>query len=243
MDKKMTLTRIRAAIFVVSLFWTSQSNASVVITGTRVIYPLSSASVTVRLLNDGSQPSLVQAWADDGDSNAAPNESKAPFVVTPPVFRIEPQAGQTLRLTLTDPGLPRDRESVFWLNVLDIPPKPAASTGNYLQMAVRTRIKIFVRPDNLNLTVSEAARKMQWTSSSSGELMIHNPGPYYFSLNSISTGTGKTNTPTQIATMVAPFSSARLQKRVSMPANATLAVTYINDYGGTSHTTISGNNK
>ncbi|WP_051401821.1 fimbrial biogenesis chaperone [Advenella kashmirensis] len=239
----MMMTRIRAAFFMVSLFWTLQSNASVVITGTRVIYPLSSASVTVRLLNDGSQPSLVQAWADDGDSNGAPNESAAPFIVTPPVFRMEPTAGQTLRLTLTNAGLPTDRESVFWLNVLDIPPKPAANNGNYLQMAVRSRIKIFVRPDNLNLTMNEAARNLQWTTSASGELMIHNPGPYYFSLNGFSTSRDKTGPTVPLAAMVAPFSSVNLHKRVSIPANASMDVSYINDYGGTTRTTISGNNK
>ncbi len=235
----MMLGWIRAAFFVASLFWMWQSNASVVITGTRVIYPLSSASVTVRLLNDGSQPSLVQAWADAGDANAAPNESTAPFVVTPPVFRIEPKAGQALRLTLTDTGLPRDRESVYWLNVLDIPPKPAASNTNYLQMAVRTRIKIFVRPDNLNQTVDEAARSLQWATGNNGEIIIRNPGAYYFSLNGISTSREKNNT-TPVNAMVAPFSSVNLGKRVNIPANGTLDITYINDYGGTSHTSISG---
>ncbi|AFK61990.1 putative fimbrial chaperone protein [Advenella kashmirensis WT001] len=236
----MTLAGIRVFFLMVPLLWMAQSNASVVITGTRVIYPLSSTSVTVRLLNDGSQPSLVQAWADDGAGNTTPNESKAPFLVTPPVFRMEPQAGQTLRLALTDAGLPKDRESVFWLNVLDIPPKPSENTGNYLQMAVRTRIKIFARPEDLGQTVSEAAGKLKWTTSSRGELVIHNPGPYYFSLNGISTSPKTATTPTQISAMVPPFSSTNLRIRVSLLADAMLDITYINDYGGTTRTTISG---
>ncbi|AHG64764.1 fimbrial biogenesis chaperone [Advenella mimigardefordensis] len=236
----MTPRRIRAIFLLIQLFWMMQSDASVVITGTRVIYPLSSASVTVRLTNEGSQPSLVQAWADSGDGNAAPNESKAPFIVTPPVFRMEPQAGQTLRLTLTDSGLPKDRESIFWLNVLDIPPKPSANIGNYLQMAVRTRIKIFVRPENLTLTMSEAASKMQWIAGSGRQLTILNPGPYYFSLNGISPDADKTHPPTPISAMVSPYSSVRLRSPLNLPAGQTLDVTYINDYGGTSRATISG---
>jgi len=235
----MTLTRnIRALFFLITLLWISQGRASVIITGTRVIYPQSSASVTVSLLNESSRPSLIQAWADNGDSNATPNDSRAPFVVTPPVFRMEPNTGQALRLTLTDPGLPKDRESVFWLNVLDIPPKPSQSTGNYLQMAIRTRIKIFVRPENLNLSVAEAAARMQWTRDGAAELTIHNPTPYHFSLTGISTGTAEAKTRLRVSGMVAPFSSLSLGKHTRGFSGTTLDVAYVNDFGSTARATI-----
>jgi len=196
--------------------------------------------VVVRLTNDGAQPSLVQAWSDNGDSNATPNESDAPVLVTPPVFRMEPRAGQSLRLTLTNKNeLPTDRESVYWLNVLDIPPKPGEDAGNYLQMAIRTRIKIFVRPDNLNLTVDKAAEKLQWTRNAGNKLTIHNPGPYHFSISAVGTGTGKNAKTVDIATMVAPYSSADVTAKSAIPASGNaLKVFYINDYGGTSDVTI-----
>ncbi len=48
--------------------------------------------------------------------------------------------------------LPKDRESVFWFNVLEVPPKPDAATvanQSLLQLAFRTRIKLFYRPEAL----------------------------------------------------------------------------------------------
>lgn len=37
---------------------------------------------------------------------------------------MEPKSGQTIRIVYTGESLPQDRESLFYLNVLDIPAKP-----------------------------------------------------------------------------------------------------------------------
>lgn len=234
----MNLISVRTVVLATALFFGYQASASVVITGTRVIYPLTSANVTVRLQNDGSKPSLVQAWADEGDPNVAPDQSRAPFVVSPPVFRMEPHAGQSLRLTLTNKSLPADRESVYWLNVLDIPPKPSQAVSNYLQMAVRTRIKIFVRPGNLQPSVQEAANQLKWEAASGNQLVIHNPTPYYFSLNGVSnSGFSKSGSP--LSSMVAPFSSLTVATRSISFSGSSLNISYINDYGGVSEASVS----
>ncbi|WP_409333365.1 fimbria/pilus periplasmic chaperone, partial [Escherichia coli] len=42
-----------------------------------------------------------------------------PFTATPPVSRIDAKRGQTIKLMYTaSSALPKDRESVFWFNVL-----------------------------------------------------------------------------------------------------------------------------
>lgn len=49
--------------------------------------------------------------------------------LTPPVSRINPGAEQILRIRLTDKNsMPSDRESLWWLNVLDIPPVSETSS-------------------------------------------------------------------------------------------------------------------
>jgi len=109
------------AIFIASLTITPVL-ASVTITGTRVIYPAGEKEITVRLQNKGVLPALVQSWIDSGDANQPLDEIRVPFVLMPPVSRIEAHGSQTLRLMFTGDNLPADKESVFWLNVLDIPP-------------------------------------------------------------------------------------------------------------------------
>src|SRR5580704_15270767 len=102
------------------------ATAGVVVNGTRVVYPAAKREVTIGIHNTGETPSLVQAWLDAGDPHAKPGESKVPFVMTPPLFRLDPTKVQSLRLVYTHDPLPENRESLFWLNVLDIPPRAAA---------------------------------------------------------------------------------------------------------------------
>lgn len=63
-----------------------QVRASLVITGTRLIYPAQEAEITVTLDNNGALPVLVQTWVDSGDPNSSPTHSTAPFFNPPPSF-------------------------------------------------------------------------------------------------------------------------------------------------------------
>ena len=110
-------------------FFSAQSVAGVVVTGTRVIYPSNAKEVSVRLDNKGKSPVLIQSWIDSGDASATPENIQVPFILTPPINRVEPSKGQTLRLSYTGGPQPADRESVFWLNILEIPAKPKGKEG------------------------------------------------------------------------------------------------------------------
>ena len=96
----------------------------------------------------------MQSWVNaDLEGNV-----KAPFTVTPPLFRLNGGKENTLRVVKTAQALPEDRESVFWLSVKTVPPE-AEGKGNHLQIAVRTRIKLFYRPASLVGLPEEAAKR------------------------------------------------------------------------------------
>jgi chaperone protein EcpD len=167
---------------------TSSAFASVTIIGTRVIYPASEKEVTVRLDNRGDQPALVQAWIDNGNQNEAVDKINAPFVLLPPVFRMEANKGQTLRIVFTGANLPTDKESVFWLNVLDIPPRDKSlANQNQLQMAIRSRIKLFYRPAQFDQSQAvKAAAGLIWShGSKSNSLSAKNNSPFYVNVSQI----------------------------------------------------------
>lgn len=183
-------TRCRMLAVAVALFGlvASSTHAGIVITGTRVIYPAQEREVTVRLKNSGSKPALVQAWIDDGHEASKPSDMRVPFALLPSVFRVEPQKGQSLRILFTGASLPQDRESVYYLNVLEIPPKPksAESGRNTLQFAFRTRMKLFYRPVALTEDPSAVTKQLRWSfrANEKGErvLRMENPSPYYVSM-------------------------------------------------------------
>ncbi len=106
-----------SALLLVLLASIAQARASVVVTGTRVIYPGEAREKTVQLSNRDAFPNVVQAWVDIDAPDAPPDQADAPFLVNPAVFRMAPDSGQTLRIVYTGQGLPGDRESLFHLNV------------------------------------------------------------------------------------------------------------------------------
>ena len=189
--KKKSINFITSMIL--ACIFSSSAFASVAIIGTRVIYPAAEKEVTVRLDNRGDQPSLVQAWIDNGDPNQSVDKIDVPFVILPPVFRMEAKKGQTLRIVYTGSGLPADKESVFWINVLDIPPKDKSRMNkNHLQMAIRSRIKLFYRPAALNAQGAEnAAASLIWRKGDkSNQLTAVNNSPYYVNVAQITAEDG-----------------------------------------------------
>ncbi|CAM3288769.1 MULTISPECIES: fimbria/pilus periplasmic chaperone [Pseudomonas] len=215
----------------------SQAMAGVVITGTRLVYPASQKEITVKLNNNGSKPALVQAWVDTGDVQSSPTSSKAPFLLSPPVSRIDPSKGQSLRLMFTGASLPANKESVFWFNILEIPPKAEGPVEmNVLQMAFRSRIKIFYRPDGLPGSPGDAPQQVQWKVIADGAgyaLQAFNPTVYHVSLAELTLVAG-TQRYEGDGGMVGPGESTvfALPTLKSQPgASAQVEFNAINDYG------------
>jgi fimbrial chaperone protein/chaperone protein EcpD len=216
------------------------STASVVISGTRVIYKLAEKEQTVRLSNEGKQASLVQAWVDDGDIKADPNTAVAPFLVSPPISRIDPAKGQSIRLIYTGEPVRQDVESLYYFNVLDVPPKPSAEqeSGQLLQFAFRTRIKLFLRPAGLEGSASEAAAKVIWKierHNGAWEITASNPTPYHVTFLKVELQSPDVRASDTVGGMVAPHGVAIFKpKGVDGPAAwTTLEYRFINDHGGT----------
>lgn len=220
-----------------ALAFCATAHAGVVLSGTRVVYPAAEKEVTLRVQNESQTPRLVQSWLDDGDGTQLAGDSNTPFLLTPPMTRIEPGKGQALRIMYTGEALPQDRESVFWLNVLDVPPRPQGQDGvNYMQVAVRTRIKVFYRPVGLQGDPLGAIDTLQWRLVRDGSgyaLDCFNPSDYHVSFNSVGLKGHMPREGVGIGGMVAPHSSQRFAlPPVAVPSTARIAFVAINDYGG-----------
>lgn len=250
--------RSRVAGFCLLTLAAFAANASVVITGTRIIYPAPAREVSVQIKNVGQVPALVQVWLDRGDDTAQPGspEAQTPFVLTPPIARLEPSRGQTIRLMYSSEEiLPADRESLFYFNLLDIPPKPssdaeAVQQRNMLQLAVRSRLKLFYRPEALKGISSDAAwKQIKWHLVPSADksdalaIELENPTPFYVNLQRAAAvmqgAAADAESSTLVeAVMLAPFSTTRFEvppaTRSPSQAASVLRLQIINDYGGVS---------
>ena len=103
--------------------------AGIVIGGTRVVYISNNADKSISVFSKEEKiPYLIQSWVDPFNKD---DKSKAPFTVIPPVSRLEPGQEKVLRILHTKGmSLPDDRESVFWLNIKNIPPEATNKAAN-----------------------------------------------------------------------------------------------------------------
>lgn len=231
----LTLWRIimKITLLPLILFVLSQNvSANIVITGTRVIYPEGVNSMAIQLTNSGKNPALVQSWIDSGDFNSTPENSNAPFYISPPIIKINGLQGQQLNLKKQDNlgnKLPENVESVFYLNVLDIPKTADEAKGkNAIQLATRSRIKIFYRPQSLNLSPGNITDKVSYKLSN-GNIMVKNDSPFHLTIASITTKENKNKSLIE-SEMIPPLSIRELPLNSKLNSND-LLMNYVDDYG------------
>ncbi|WP_411705873.1 molecular chaperone [Edaphovirga cremea] len=200
------------------------ASAGVIVGGTRVIYNGGKKEAALNVKNPDKVAYLIQSWAENPEGV----QGKAPFVVTPPLFRLNAGQDNVLRIVRAGGNLPEDKESQFRLNVKSIPSTEKAD--NTLQIAVKTRIKLIYRPAGIKGSLNDAAKNLKWQRSGNALQAINN-SPFYLSFYSVSLG-GK-EFPNVI--MVAPNGSAAYTLPAGMSGNA-VSWKIINDYGGISDT-------
>ncbi|MDT3419060.1 chaperone protein EcpD [Pseudomonas protegens] len=214
------------------------AHAGIVLEGTRLVYPAEAREVTLKLSNTGSVALLAQSWIDEGDANKSPEEIKVPFLLAPAVSRVEAGGSAILRVSYSKEPLAKDRESLFWLNVLETPPR-RKQDENVLQFAFRTRIKIFFRPDNLIGNAGMAGEKLKWELNRAGAsqvpvIKVFNPTPYYVSFGRMEVAVSGRRIDLKPG-MVAPFGYESFPwpaSAPSQPTKASIEYEVIDDFGG-----------
>lgn len=213
------------------------ATAGVRVTGTRFVYPGNEKEIVVELSNDGKNPALVQTWLDAGKADMQLGADKLPFVVLPPLARVEAGKGQSIRISYVGGALPQDRESVFWINVLEVPPKVKDGDGkNFMQVALRTRMKMFYRPKGLQGSVEDSAQAMRWSVVPAGAgyaLRATNDSAYDVTYTGLTLNAGGTHYDNKQGGMVAPHGSLDfpLDGLHGPVASGQVEATWLNDFG------------
>ncbi|WP_310608673.1 fimbrial biogenesis chaperone [Buttiauxella brennerae] len=216
--------------------------ASVVMLNTRVIYPADAQSQTLQFSNNDNIPYVMQMWTDINDPASTPETANAPFVTIPAMYRIEPHSGQSVRLVFTGKGLPQDRESIFYLNSAQIPPKNSAqSNQNQMSVILRNRVKILYRPKGIIGSPDKVPQQIHFSlKEETGHwvLVANNESGYYASIISASVMVNNKSVDFPVH-MLAPKSTARwtLNKtEQSLSGARKVKFSLVNDYGGQTRT-------
>lgn len=157
---------------------------------TRLIFHEGQSQRSLMLANTNAYSVVVQTWIDNGEGNQSPENTASTMVAIPSVFKLQSSAIQGLRIVQDSSSFAKDRESVSWLNIYEIPPTktitPLISTQ--VAVAMNTQIKIFYRPANLPIPPEKVSSLLSFSlkqQAGSWVLVCHNPTPYHASFSSL----------------------------------------------------------
>ncbi|WP_025128990.1 molecular chaperone [Pseudomonas sp. PH1b] len=229
--KSFFTVRYRPALILALWVFSGVCSAGIQLGGTRIVYPAADREASILVRNLGSADIMIQSWIE---ADARDQDADVPFAITPALARMGGNKQQMLRIFYHGKGLAEDRESVFWLNVQEIPQQ--AKEENSLQVAIRQRIKVFYRPAAVTATLEESASQLHWrlvTRDGAVQLEVQNPSALNISLGTLTLSSGQQSYNVQ-EQMIAPKSTAYMKVRSlgAMPkGQAQLHWESINDYG------------
>ena len=203
---------------------------------TRLIYFTDSNGASLTVINPQSYPMLVQSevFAED-------RKTPAPFIVTPPLFRLDGHQQSRIKVIATRNHNEDRTESLSWLCLTGIPPEPDAEWTDeadkkkqagqratlLTQLRIKSCLKLIVRPASLRGTPDDFASSLTWVKTGK-KLTVKNPTPFYINLKSVLLGNAGVENPEYVPPMG--------ERELSIPSDASGPVHWrlITDYGGDS---------
>lgn len=219
-------------LLLVAVLISTLANAGVTAERTRVIVHEGQRETSLALVNQNAYPVVVQTWIDNGDLAVTPDTASAPIMPLPPMFRLEPQQQRSVRLVTTGQVLAQDRESLYWLNVYEIPPRPnevLEEGATRLTITLRTQLKVIYRPQGLS-NKAELAPSHLIVRVQGRRVQLRNPTPFYISLSHAQIGEGERSIILD-APMLAPFSTQHQTAPATAPSGATFCFSWLDDEG------------
>lgn len=225
------------SVFLFVFVFPFSSYAGISLDATRLVFSESKSQrgITVGVTSSpaSGSPYLVKARVVTTPDAVS---TDTPFVVSPSLFRLEPGTTNQLRIMQRSGGLPQDRESVYYLQVIaqasgknNEADKPER-LGGAVVVSSSTVIKLFYRPSGLPGHQQAAMGELQF-SRKGQQLYVYNPSPYFITLSSVNAGGQSVPlSASKQNTMLAPFSG--MTYAVDPPAGPVMWKA-INDYGGT----------
>ncbi|WP_212741861.1 fimbrial chaperone [Escherichia albertii] len=205
----------------------NHASAAFILNGTRFIYDEGKKNISVEVTNNSNKEYGGQLWIDNIHNN-----NGVYMIAQPPFFRVNAKQKQIIRVMRTNERLPEDKESLFWLNVQEIPKKAdnIQDGESSLAIAMNIKVKLIYRPQSIKDGRNDAEKKLI-VLTENNKTWIKNPTPYYMAIVNVKNNGRDLILSKKVQNEIAclePFSQISLEKRI----NGKISIDAINDWGG-----------
>lgn len=208
------------------IFVSACTQASLSVDRTRIIYDEKNKGVSVVVENtDKKDPYLMQTWVE----NAQGEKITEPLIALPLLQRIEPGQKKQVRINTSknDLKMSTNEESLFYFNVLGIPPK--SQLENAVEIVIQSRFKLFYRPEGLPQYLEKNWQKELKLEKSLGLLKLTNPTPYHVVVININDSFNKV--PNFQEMVIKPNSHTTYPLTDKQQKSSKMVISYIDDFG------------
>ncbi|MDR6714636.1 chaperone protein EcpD [Pseudomonas hunanensis] len=212
------------------------AQAALTISSTRIVQHSDRHSTSVIIANPSKRPYAAQIWVNTETDDTT---TTVPLIASPALARLDPDSEQTVQINRLPNDLPQDRETLFYFNVQEIP-QAQDNAPNTLTIALRTRIKLFYRPSQLQGRPDDHFKAVEWslqTIDGKPHLVVDNPTPYYYTFGTLEFSQGGQTETLEARAMAIPKNRQSYPlKHVATASTAQVTFNIVNDYGAVSET-------
>ena len=158
---------------------TLPSYAALILSGTRYIYEEGTSRKQVTITNNSENKMGAQIWIESYDDvKGNGSYTGRPLYREPIATKIDPKKKVQVNLVNIIDDLPKDHESIYWLNVQEIPQKSDVDAPAVV-FAQRIKVKLIYRPKGLGERYE--AEQKQLVVCDKGNVSFENATGFIFS--------------------------------------------------------------
>ncbi|MEQ4986603.1 molecular chaperone [Proteus sp. fly-1089] len=138
----------------------------------------------IEIKNNTNSEYFIQSWISYYDEN---NDDELPFMITPPLFKIEKDENYSLKIFKIDEIKEKDRETIYRINIKRIPVlSDSDENENLLHISMNSIYNLIYRPISIEENAKDAYNKIEFLKNKNNEFIIKNPTPYFITLLNVS---------------------------------------------------------
>ncbi|MDY3695734.1 MAG: molecular chaperone [Proteus mirabilis] len=169
--------------FALFFIFPTYSQSSIEINKDKFIFIESVNQEIIEINNKANNDYFIQSWVTHYDKE---NSNEIPFMVTPPLFKIEKNETFSLKIFKKDEVKERDRETLYRINIKRIPILLNSDNNkNMLHVSINSVYNLIYRPISIEKDAKDAYKKIEFLKNKNNEFIINNPTPYFIALSSV----------------------------------------------------------
>ena len=131
--------------------------ASIEINKDKFIFIESKGQEIIEIKNNTTNDYFIQSWISHYDEN---NDTELPFIITPPLFKIEKNENYSLKIFKTDEIEKKDQETLYKINIKRIPLLSNSDENrNLLHISMNSVYNLIYRPISIEKGAKDAYKR------------------------------------------------------------------------------------